>query len=80
MRRREFITLIGNAAGWPLIALAETQPKIPRFGYLGNTTKYGPRYLRAFRQGLQELGHVEGQSIELEYAGSRGISSELAIW
>jgi putative tryptophan/tyrosine transport system substrate-binding protein len=60
MRRREFIAGLG-ATAWPLAARAQ-QPKMPVIGYLNSTTGTA-----AFRQGLSELGYVEGQNISIEY-------------
>ena len=71
MRRREFITLVsGAAAGWPLAASAQTQPKIPRVGVVQAATP--GRGLEAFRQGLRDLGYVEGQTIMLELRSAEG--------
>jgi putative tryptophan/tyrosine transport system substrate-binding protein len=67
MKRREFITLIGaTAATWPLMARAQ-QPKIARIGWMarGNSTTVDPN-IDAFRQGMRELGYVEGQSFVME--------------
>jgi putative ABC transport system substrate-binding protein len=60
MRRREFIALLGGAASWPLAALAQ-QPKVPTIGALviGNISP--EQFWREFRQGLRDLGYVEGQ-------------------
>jgi putative ABC transport system substrate-binding protein len=69
MRRREFITFIGGAAVfWPLTALAQQSRKIPRIGVLwhAGSAEEEAIYLGALRQGLSDLGYVEGQNIVLE--------------
>jgi putative tryptophan/tyrosine transport system substrate-binding protein len=72
MRRREFITLLGAAvAAWPLAARAQQALSISRIGILwpGASLPAPPR-MESFRQGLRELGYVDGQNvvIELRYA------------
>ena len=69
LKRREFITLLGGAAAWPLAARAQPQAgKVPRIGFLGLTSPSDrPSLLDAFRQGLRELGWVEGQNIVIDY-------------
>src|ERR1039458_3256013 len=63
MRRREFITLVGGAAAtWPLIVRAQPA-KIPVIGILYQASSSN---ILAFRQGLRELGYVEGQNILVE--------------
>ena len=62
MRRREFITLLGGATTWPLIALAQ-QPAMPLIGFLRSSTLAdATNLMTAFRQGLQDSGYVEGQN------------------
>jgi putative tryptophan/tyrosine transport system substrate-binding protein len=69
MRRREFIALVGGAAvAWPLGAGAQQQSTVPLVGFLSSSLAepYAPM-VAAFRQGLKEVGRVEGQNIAIEY-------------
>ena len=74
MRRREFITLVGGATFvWPLATSAQTQPKIPRVGFVFGSTPTSVKHdIEVFRQGLRELGYVEGQTIVLELRWAEG--------
>jgi ABC-type uncharacterized transport system substrate-binding protein len=73
MRRREFITLLGGAAvGWSLAAYAQQIKKSYRVGFLWDGPDVFPDALEAFRQGLRELGYVEGETIAIEYRWADG--------
>src|SRR5262249_28898665 len=70
MRRREFITLIGGAAAWPLAARAQQQAKAPRIGFLIPGRSQPPdaalKTVSGFLQGLYDLGYRDGQNIIIE--------------
>jgi putative tryptophan/tyrosine transport system substrate-binding protein len=71
-RRREFIRLLGGAATWPLAARAQ-QSKVYRIGLLEtvSVTLNAANY-NALRQGLRELGYVEGQNLVIDYRSADG--------
>src|SRR4051812_230737 len=72
IRRREFIFTLGGAAvAWPLAARAQ-QPKVPTIGALviGNISP--EEFWREFRQGLRDLGYIEGQNIRFEFRSAEG--------
>jgi putative tryptophan/tyrosine transport system substrate-binding protein len=72
LRRREFITLLGGAAAWPLTARAQ-QGKLPTIGYLGTAAPSGwAPWTAAFVQRLHELGWIEGRTIAIQYRWAEG--------
>jgi putative tryptophan/tyrosine transport system substrate-binding protein len=72
LKRREFITLLGGTAAWPLAARAQQPERMRRIGALLFGTPETDPNLGAFRQGLRELGYLEGQNIVTEYRYAEG--------
>ena len=69
MKRREFITLLGGAAAWPLAARAQ-QPALPVVGLLEGADD--PTNTTALQLGLSQSGFVEGKSVTFEYRNANG--------
>jgi putative ABC transport system substrate-binding protein len=77
MNRRDFMTLVGGAAAWPLAARAQ-QPAMPVIGFLNNASFEGfAGRLRAFNQGLGETGFVEGRNLAIEFCQAEGNDDRL---
>ena len=79
MRRREFITLLGGAAGWPIAARAQQPAILAQIGFLD----FGPASAQASRVealqgGLRDLGYVEGKNISFASAGWKASSNCLS--
>jgi len=75
MRRREFITLLGGAAAWPLAARAQQPEQMRRIGVLVAYAESDPdaqARIAAFRQGLRELGWREGHNLRMELGWGTG--------
>ena len=76
MRRRKFLSLVGSAAAWPIVARAQPLERMRRIGLLMTSTENDPlnqARIAIFLAGLKELGWTENQSfkLELRYAGSK---------
>jgi putative ABC transport system substrate-binding protein len=75
MRRREFITLLGGAAAWPLAALAQQREQMRRIGVLQPLAVNDPEAqvrVSTFRQRLEELGWTDGYNVRIDYRWARG--------
>src|SRR6266404_2298989 len=79
VKRREFITLLGGAAAWPLTARAQQAAKRPIVGFLGDSTPLAEsERAAAFARRLHDLGWIEGRTIAIEYRWADGRSDRLA--
>ena len=72
LKRREFITLLGSAAAWPLAARAQAARKLYRVGFLWDSPAVQAHAIEAFRRGLRELSWIEGQNIAIEFRWAEG--------
>jgi len=75
VKRREFITLLGGAAAWPLAARAQQSGKLPTVGFLGSATPLvESQRVAAFVQRLRQLGWIENRNVAIEYRWAEGRS------
>ena len=73
MKRRDFITLLGGAAVWPVAARARQADKLPTIGFLGaKTASAASQWVAAFVQRLRALGWIEGRKVVIEYRWAEG--------
>jgi len=76
--RRDFITLLGSAAAWPLAARAQQAGKPPTIGFLGANPAIESQRVAAFTHRLRELGWIEGRTVSIEYRWAEGRSEDYA--
>ena len=78
MRRREFLTLVGGSAAWPMAALAQGRA-LPVIGFLHSRGPEDAAYLTAgFRRGLRDAGFIDGQNVRVEYRWAHGQYDQLS--
>src|SRR6516165_5691084 len=80
LKRREFISLLGGAAAWPLAARAQQTEKVRRIGMLMNRVADDPEAearFKAFVQGLQQLGWAEGRNVRMDVRWTAGVAEQL---
>ena len=67
MRRRDFITLVGGAVTWPVIARGQQTIPVVGFVFSGTTSSAAAPFVMAFKLGLEAIGFIEGQNVAVEY-------------
>ena len=78
MRRREFITLLGGATVWPVVARAQVSAKRPTIAWLSAATaQLSASFLENFLRGMRELGYVEGRNFDMLYRYTDGYQERL---
>jgi hypothetical protein len=80
LKRREFIAGLGGAAVWPVVARAQ-QTAMPVIGFLNPTAPEAfAEPMRGLRQGLKDVGYVEGENLTIEYRWPRAAPLHCRRW
>src|SRR5215831_15015886 len=83
VRRREFITLLGGAAAWPLAAHAQQMDRVRRIGVLTGFSENDPeiqRRVTAFLDQLRKLGWMDGRNIRIDYRWGAGDANRIRAY
>jgi putative ABC transport system substrate-binding protein len=79
LRRRDFITLLGGAAAWPLAARAQQPQRVYRVGFITlHSAEIAQANLKSLRDNLRKLGLVETQNLQIDYWYAAGREDRLA--
>jgi putative ABC transport system substrate-binding protein len=81
MRRRDFLTLVGGAAAWPVAARAQQPERMRRIGVLSNISESDPEaqsMVKALHQGLRQLGWVNGRNVQIDHRWAAGNPAQVA--
>jgi putative ABC transport system substrate-binding protein len=80
MKRREFITVVGGVAAWPLVAHSQ-HATLPVIGYINSRSPdESADIVAAFRQGLKETGFADGENVKIEPRFAAGNFAQPQIW
>ena len=71
MRRREFITILGGAAAWPIVSRAQRPDRTVRIGFFTPQSP-NPPWIEAFRAGMREHGYLEGRNLVIALRSAEG--------
>src|SRR5262245_50615389 len=77
LKRREFLTLLGGAAAWPLAARAQQGERVRRVGAILGSTGTGRSDVAAFQQALQQLGWIDGRNVRMDYRFGSGNAADV---
>jgi hypothetical protein len=77
IQRRDFVTLLGGAAAWPLAVYAQQRARLPRVGFLGLVPEFMPG--DGLRSGLRDLGYIEGSNIVIEWRWAQKVEDLPAL-